>query len=43
MKTLCDRSVVLRQMIDSGDIDLVGAMYDVSTGEVTFLSPQAMQ
>ena len=43
MKTLRDRSVVLRQMIDSGDIDLVGAMYDVSTGEVTFLSPQAMQ
>ena len=43
MKTLRDRSVVLSQMIDSGDIDLVGAMYDVSTGEVTFLSPQAVQ
>ena len=42
MKTLRDRSVVLRQMIDNGEIDLVGAMYDVSTGEVTFLSPQAV-
>ena len=36
MKTLRDRSVVLRQMIDSGEIDLVGAMYDISTGKVTF-------
>ena len=36
MKTLRDRSVVLRQMIDSGEIALVGAMYDISTGKVTF-------
>ena len=36
MKTLRDRSVVLRQMIDSGEIDLVGAMYDINTGKVTF-------
>jgi len=36
MKTLRDRSVVLRQMIESGEIALVGAMYDVSTGAVTF-------
>ena len=36
MKTLSDRSVVLRQMIESGEIALVGAMYDVSTGKVTF-------
>ena len=36
MKTLRDRSVVLRQMIESGEIVLVGAMYDVSTGAVTF-------
>ncbi len=36
MKTLRDRSVVLRQMIDSGEIALVGAMYDISTGAVTF-------
>jgi len=36
MKTMRDRSVVLRQMIDSGEIDMVGAMYDISTGKVTF-------
>ena len=36
MQTLRDRSVVLREMIDKGDIGLVGAMYDVSTGKVTF-------
>lgn len=36
MQTLRERSVVLREMIDNGDIGLVGAMYDVSTGKVTF-------
>ena len=36
MQTLRERSVVLREMIDKGDIGLVGAMYDVSTGKVTF-------
>ena len=36
MEKLHDRSVVLREMIDSGEIGLVGAMYDVSTGKVTF-------
>ena len=36
MKTLRDRSVVLRQMIESGEIALVGAMYDISTGKVKF-------
>jgi carbonic anhydrase len=36
MQKLRDRSVVLREMIDKGEIGLVGAMYDVSTGKVTF-------
>ena len=36
MKKLRDRSVTLRQMIDSGEIDLVGAMYDIGTGKVKF-------
>ncbi len=36
MQKLSDRSVVLREMIDKGEIGLVGAMYDVSTGIVTF-------
>ena len=36
MQKLRDRSVVLRDMIDKGEIDLVGAMYDVSSGKVVF-------
>ena len=36
MQTLRDRSVVLREMIDKGEIALVGAMYDVSSGRVIF-------
>jgi carbonic anhydrase len=36
MQKLRDRSVVLQGMIDRGEIGLVGAMYDVSTGIVTF-------
>jgi carbonic anhydrase len=36
MQKLRDRSIVLREMIDKGEIGLVGAMYDVSTGIVTF-------
>jgi carbonic anhydrase len=36
MQKLRDRSVVLREMIDKGEIALVGAMYDVSTGKVMF-------
>jgi len=37
MQKLRDRSIVLREMIDSGEISLVGAMYDVHTGKVTFM------
>jgi carbonic anhydrase len=36
MQKLRTRSLVLREMIDKGEIGLVGAMYDVSTGKVTF-------
>ena len=36
MKDLRTRSVVLRRMIDNNEIGLVGAMYDVSSGKVTF-------
>jgi carbonic anhydrase len=36
MQKLRDRSVVLREMIDKGEVGLVGAMYDVSTGKVVF-------
>ena len=36
MQKLRDRSVVLREMIDNGEVGLVGAMYDVSSGKVIF-------
>lgn len=36
MQKLRDRSVVLRDMIDKGEVGLVGAMYDVGSGKVTF-------
>ena len=31
------RSAVLKDMKDKGDIDIVGGMYDISSGAVTFL------
>ncbi len=36
MHELRARSAVLREMIDKNEIGLVGAMYDVSSGKVTF-------
>ena len=36
MQKLRDRSLVLRAMIDKGEIALVGAMYDITTGKTTF-------
>ena len=36
MQKLRVRSVVLREMIDKGEIGLVGAMYDLISGKVTF-------
>ncbi len=31
-----ERSAVLREMHDNGEIDIVGAMYDIHTGKVSF-------
>ena len=39
MQKLRDRSLVLRRLIDKGDIKLVGVMYDISTGQVTPIKP----
>jgi carbonic anhydrase len=36
MQQIRERSPVLREMIDSGQVGLVGGMYDLSTGEVHF-------
>lgn len=37
-KQIVETSAVLAQMIDAGELALVGAMYDVDTGAVTFYS-----
>jgi carbonic anhydrase len=36
MKEIRERSPILREMLDSGQIALVGGMYDLSTGKVRF-------
>jgi carbonic anhydrase len=36
MKEIRERSPILREMLDSGQIGLVGGMYDLSTGKVQF-------
>ena len=36
MRQISDRSPILHQMIGDGQIELVGGMYDLSTGEVRF-------
>lgn len=37
IQKLRSRSIVIRDLIDSGDVKVVGAMYDVSSGKVKFL------
>jgi carbonic anhydrase len=37
MERIRERSPILRGMADKGDIGLAGAMYDVHTGQVTFM------
>jgi carbonic anhydrase len=36
MKEIRERSPILSEMIDKGEIKLVGGMYDLSTGKVQF-------
>ena len=36
MKEIRDRSPILKEMLDSGALGLVGGMYDLDTGRVTF-------
>jgi carbonic anhydrase len=38
MKEIREKSPVLKEMLDSGTVGLVGAMYDLETGVVTFYS-----
>lgn len=41
-KQIVETSAVLAEMIDAGELALVGAMYDVDTGAVTFYSDQML-
>jgi carbonic anhydrase len=36
VRTVLERSSILRQMVNEGDIGLIGAMYNIETGEVNF-------
>ena len=39
INTIYNQSEILRRMLDSGQIILVGALYDVNSGDVRFLDP----
>lgn len=41
MKEIRERSPVLKEMLDKGEIGLVGGMYDLSTGKVQFFDKDA--
>jgi carbonic anhydrase len=38
VKNIIERSFILEQMIENGEIGIVGAMHNIETGEVTFYS-----
>ncbi len=38
VKAIMERSTILKEMIDNGQIGIVGGTHDISTGEVTFYS-----
>jgi carbonic anhydrase len=42
VKNIVQRSYILEQMIERGEIALVGAMHDIETGEVTFYPDVAL-
>ena len=36
VQRILERSPILRDMVNKGELEIVGAMYDVHTGKVTF-------
>lgn len=42
VESVIERSMVLRQMIERGEVGLIGAVYDVETGAVEFLEDTFM-
>lgn len=41
VRGLLERSPILREAVEAGRLDVVGAMHDVATGRVTFLGDEA--
>jgi carbonic anhydrase len=41
VKSILDRSDILKQMVENGEIGIVGAMHNLETGEVTFYDDAA--
>jgi carbonic anhydrase len=41
VKSITERSPILKEMIESGQIGIVGGTHDITTGEVTFY-PETM-
>ena len=37
LENIRNQSVILKEMEENGEIAIVGAMYDISDGKVTFL------
>ena len=42
VRNVLERSSIIRQQVEDGDVMVVGAMHNVSTGEVTFYDPPEM-
>lgn len=42
LEAIVERSVILREMIEKGELGLIGAIYDVETGHVDFLEETFM-
>jgi carbonic anhydrase len=42
VQNIVNRSPVIRGLVESGDLIVVGAMHDVTTGEVTFYEDEMM-
>lgn len=42
LEAIVERSVILREMIEKGEIGLIGAIYDVETGQVEFMEDTYM-
>lgn len=41
VKSILQRSPILKEMVEKGEIDVVGGMHDITTGEVTFFPDNA--